>query len=75
MLKQPLHLQVSAVTDGARRAIEAAGGSVTTVYYNRLGLRALLKVSGWEWGPLCCVGAVGAGGPGGQLANAACAGP
>ena len=40
---RPLHLQVSAVSDGARRAVEAAGGSVTTVYYNRLGLRALLK--------------------------------
>ena len=27
----------------ARAAIEAAGGTVTTVYYNELGLRALLK--------------------------------
>lgn len=27
----------------ARAAIEAAGGSVTTVYYNQLGLRALLR--------------------------------
>jgi len=44
----PLHLQVSAVSAPARAAIEAAGGSVTTVYYNRLGLRALLKVRGLD---------------------------
>lgn len=41
LLKKPLHLQVSASTPGARDAIEAKGGSVTTVYYNALGLRAL----------------------------------
>ncbi|KAI7836451.1 hypothetical protein COHA_009668 [Chlorella ohadii] len=39
----PVHLQVSGVSDSARAAIEKAGGSVTTVYYNQLGLRALLK--------------------------------
>lgn len=36
-------LQVSQVSESARAAIEAAGGSVATVYYNKLGLRALLK--------------------------------
>jgi hypothetical protein len=41
---RPLHLQVSAASAPARAAVEAAGGSVTAVYYNRLGLRALLKV-------------------------------
>lgn len=40
-LKAPLHLQVQAATAGAREAVEAAGGSVETVYYNALGLRAL----------------------------------
>lgn len=45
-MDRPLHLQVSAVSEQARQAVEAAGGSVTTVYYNRLGLRALLKVGG-----------------------------
>ncbi|PRW50950.1 50S ribosomal L15 isoform A [Chlorella sorokiniana] len=40
---QPVHLQVSGVSDSARAAIEKAGGSVTTVYYNQLGLRALVK--------------------------------
>lgn len=40
----PLHLQVSSVSPTALRLIEAAGGSVTRVYYTPLGLRALLKV-------------------------------
>lgn len=35
--------QVSQVSKAARSAIEAAGGSVTTVYYNQLGLRALTR--------------------------------
>lgn len=34
-----MHLQVSAVTPHAKDAIEKAGGSVSTVYYNELGLR------------------------------------
>ena len=38
----PLHLQVSEVSESARKAVELAGGSVTTVYYNQLGLRALM---------------------------------
>ncbi|GBF89474.1 50S ribosomal protein L15 [Raphidocelis subcapitata] len=45
---QPLHLQVSAVSASARAAVEAAGGSVTRVYYNGLGLRALLKPEAFE---------------------------
>ncbi len=52
-LSQPLHLQVSATSEAARAAVEAAGGSVTTVYYNRLGLRALLKVGGQAAYLLC----------------------
>ena len=39
----PLHVQVVQCSATARKAIEATGGSVTTVYYNKLGLRALLK--------------------------------
>ncbi|TQD75890.1 hypothetical protein C1H46_038571 [Malus baccata] len=39
-------LQVSRVTVRAKEAVEAAGGSVRRVYYNKLGLRALLKP---EW--------------------------
>ena len=33
----PLNLQVSQASAAARAAVEAAGGSVTTVYYNKLG--------------------------------------
>lgn len=36
-------LEVSRVSAKARELIESAGGSVTRVHYNRLGLRALLK--------------------------------
>jgi large subunit ribosomal protein L15 len=42
----PVHLQVSQVSAAAREAVERAGGSVTTVYYNELGLRALTRP---EW--------------------------
>eukprot|EP01024_Parvocaulis_polyphysoides_P010154 TRINITY_DN13366_c0_g3_i1.p1 TRINITY_DN13366_c0_g3~~TRINITY_DN13366_c0_g3_i1.p1 ORF type:complete len:310 (-),score=27.61 TRINITY_DN13366_c0_g3_i1:629-1558(-) len=38
----PIHIQVTACSNSAKSAIEAAGGSVTKVYYNKLGLRALL---------------------------------
>ena len=41
--RTPVHLEVSQASATARAAIEKAGGSVTEVYYNRLGLRALLK--------------------------------
>lgn len=39
----PLHIEVSDASASAKRAIEAAGGSVRLVWYNRLGLRHLLK--------------------------------
>lgn len=38
--------QVSRVTVRAKAAVEAAGGSVRKVYYNKLGFRALLTP---EW--------------------------
>lgn len=38
--------QVTKVEEIAKEAIVAAGGAVTTVYYNQLALRALLKP---EW--------------------------
>lgn len=44
-LKVPLHLQVSSVSPKALQLVEAAGGSVERVYYTRLGLKALLKVT------------------------------
>ena len=45
-VSRPLHLEVSAASSRARQAVEAAGGSVATVYFNALGLRALLR-PGW----------------------------
>ncbi|URD80818.1 ribosomal protein [Musa troglodytarum] len=45
-IKWPIHLEVSRVTVRAKAAVEAAGGSVRKVHYNKLGLRALLKP---EW--------------------------
>jgi len=44
----PMHIEVSQVSASAKRSIEKAGGSVTKVYYNKLGLRALLMP---EWFP------------------------
>lgn len=42
-LKQPIHVMVSRVSASAIQAIEAAGGSVVTRYYTRLGIRRLLS--------------------------------
>ncbi|GER54494.1 50S ribosomal protein L15 [Striga asiatica] len=47
-IKWPIHLEVSRVTVRAKAAVEAAGGSVRKVYYNKLGLRALLKPEWFE---------------------------
>ena len=38
-----IRIEISRASRTAIEAIEAAGGSVTTVHYNRLALRALLK--------------------------------
>lgn len=47
-IQWPIHVEVSRVTTPAKEAIEAAGGSVRRVHYNRLGLRALLKPEWFE---------------------------
>jgi large subunit ribosomal protein L15 len=39
----PIQLHVSRASGAAIQAIEKAGGEVTTVHYNKLALRALLK--------------------------------
>lgn len=44
----PVHLQVSQASESARKVVEAAGGSVTTVYYNKLGMRALTMPEWFE---------------------------
>ena len=47
----PLHIEVSDASASAKRAIEAAGGSVKLVWHNRLGLRHLLKPHKFERPP------------------------
>ncbi|KAF3336601.1 54S ribosomal protein L10 [Carex littledalei] len=47
-IKWPIHLEVSRVTTRAKEAVEAAGGSVRKVYYNKLGFKALLKPEWFE---------------------------
>lgn len=42
----PIELEVARITQRAREAVEQAGGRVTRVYYNPLGMRALL-LPGW----------------------------
>jgi large subunit ribosomal protein L15 len=41
--KVPLHLEVSAATTSAIKAVEGMDGTVTCAHFNRLALRALLK--------------------------------
>ena len=41
-------MQVSRVSQKAKAAVEAAGGSVTRVHYTRLGLKALTKPEWFE---------------------------
>eukprot|EP00543_Licmophora_paradoxa_P003269 CAMPEP_0202443284 /NCGR_PEP_ID=MMETSP1360-20130828/2614_1 /ASSEMBLY_ACC=CAM_ASM_000848 /TAXON_ID=515479 /ORGANISM="Licmophora paradoxa, Strain CCMP2313" /LENGTH=161 /DNA_ID=CAMNT_0049058945 /DNA_START=190 /DNA_END=675 /DNA_ORIENTATION=+ len=42
-LKTPLRLKVSRASQDAIEAMEAVGGEITTVHYNRLALRLLLR--------------------------------
>jgi hypothetical protein len=42
-VKTPIHLEVSAASAEAIKAVEAAGGTVTCVHFNKLALRALIK--------------------------------
>lgn len=39
----PIDIEVSQASKSAIEAIESAGGKIVCAYYNRLGLRALLK--------------------------------
>jgi large subunit ribosomal protein L15 len=41
-LRSPIRIEISRASTSAIDAIEAAGGEITTVHYNRLALRALL---------------------------------
>ena len=42
-LTTPIQLEISRASEEAIKAVEDVGGEVTTVHYNRLALRALLK--------------------------------
>ncbi|KAL9262874.1 Large ribosomal subunit protein uL15-like protein [Drosera capensis] len=48
LIQWPIHLEVSRVTARAKAAVEATGGSVRRVHYNKLGFRALLKPEWFE---------------------------
>jgi large subunit ribosomal protein L15 len=47
-LKSPIKLEISRASESAIEALEEVGGEVTTVHYNRLALRALLKPEKFE---------------------------
>jgi len=42
-LRTPIKIEISRASEGAIEAVEGVGGEITTVHYNRLALRALLK--------------------------------
>eukprot|EP00944_MAST-04C_sp_MAST-4C-sp1_P002108 g2108.t1 len=44
----PINIEVSGASQSAIAAIEKCGGSIKSVYYNRLGLRVLLKPEKFE---------------------------
>ncbi|KAF9953364.1 YmL10 [Mortierella alpina] len=46
--KAPINIEVSRASKSAIKAIEACGGTITSVYYNELGLRALTKPEKFE---------------------------
>ena len=50
-LKQPIDIHVSRSSKAAVEAVEGMGGTVTTVHYNRLALRALLRPEKFETTP------------------------
>lgn len=50
-VKQPIDIQVSRCSTSAVEAVEAQGGTATSVHYNRLALRALLRPQKFEQVP------------------------
>jgi len=47
-LRSPIKLEIARASRSAIEALEAVGGSVTTVHYNRLALRVLMKPKRYE---------------------------
>lgn len=50
-LQQPIHLHVSRASKSAIDAVEKAGGTVTTVHYNQLALRAIMRPEKFDQAP------------------------
>lgn len=48
VLAAPLRIEVTEATPDAARAVVAAGGELTLAWYNRLGLRSLIKPEKWS---------------------------
>lgn len=48
-LSVPLHFEVTAVSESAKQAVEAAGGSVKRIYYGRVALQYLLRPEKFEF--------------------------
>ncbi|ETV74044.1 ribosomal protein L15 [Aphanomyces astaci] len=51
-LTTPINIEVSQASQGAIEAVELAGGAIKSVYFNRLGLRSLLKPHKFDGKPL-----------------------
>lgn len=51
-LKEPIHLEVSRASASAIASIEKAGGTVTTVHFNKLAYRTLMKPSKFDIFPI-----------------------
>ena len=51
-LRTPVHLEVSRASENAIASVEAAGGTVTCVHFNRLALRSLTKPIKFDLFPL-----------------------
>ena len=48
-LKQPIDIQISRASSEAIAAVEDAGGTVTTVHYNKLALRQLMRPEKFDY--------------------------
>jgi large subunit ribosomal protein L15 len=51
-LRTPVHLEVSRASEAAIQSVEAVGGTVTCVHFNKLALRALMKPVKFDLFPL-----------------------
>lgn len=51
-LKTPLHLEVTSASVTAIKAVEAVGGTVTSVHFNSLAMRGLIKPNKFEYLPM-----------------------